>query len=356
MRQLDFQVDKLPRWLRTTTEKSNRILWVGALSFEKRSIGTLAKLVEGGLVVTDAMLINYSTKAYPEEEDRKRREDNWVAFKNITAGIGISAPNPVSVEPYAFESIQVAVEDLIRSSSPDFIIFDITCLTKIHTMALAALLSCREDRPEWSVAYCSPENYGNLTSQDPGFGWKDVIIAPLDDTALLYNEGRSRGIIIIGHESDRLVVALSEVEPSGGVFLSAQTHNRPDLCLLAERKNNRAIRQLRQMRLSDWTQVSVSTHMPSMTIQYVDREIEIAKECHAPVLLFPFGPKPLIFATVRQLCTHYPQASWFIYPLPSAYDVDYTEGIGGVSWFRQDEFSSVQKDHTDKTKSADFFI
>ena len=55
----------------------------------------------------------------------------------------------------------------------------------------------------------------------------------------------------------------------------------------------------------------------------------------APVILFPYGPKPLIFVSAFELALEYPEASWFVYPIPSAYDTAYSEGIDETVWLRQ---------------------
>ncbi|MGH8601478.1 MAG: hypothetical protein ACREXR_01460 [Gammaproteobacteria bacterium] len=65
----------------------------------------------------------------------------------------------------------------------------------------------------------------------------------------------------------------------------------------------------------------------------VEREIVAAKQRNAPVILLPNGPKSLVFFTALKLCTEYPNASWFVYPVPAGYDVDYSEGTAGISWF-----------------------
>jgi hypothetical protein len=210
---------------------------------------------------------------------------------------------------------------------------DITCLTKIHTMALAATLASGYQRLNWTLGYTVPENYANFEDTDnQGSGWKDVIIAPLGGTALLFNETASRGVVLTGHEADRLVVALAEIEPSGGVVIAAESRGRPDLRVVSERRNRQILRQLTGARDSSWTsRVLAATDIRGMT-ETVQGEIVRAKEKRAPVILFPYGPKPLIFAAAFELVRAYPEASWFVYPIPARYDADYTEGIAETFW------------------------
>jgi hypothetical protein len=122
-------------------------------------------------------------------------------------------------------------------------VYDISCVTKIHTLALAAELHASGDDVRWCLAYSLPEAY-NLA--DLGgkhdIGWQDIVVAPLAETAALFNEADGRGVIIPGHEGDRLVVALGELEPAGGVITVAETVGRPDLRALTERRNLKIMR------------------------------------------------------------------------------------------------------------------
>ncbi|MGH8601479.1 MAG: hypothetical protein ACREXR_01465 [Gammaproteobacteria bacterium] len=88
-------------------------------------------------------------------------------------------------------------------------------MTRIHVLGLAATLGTTLRELPWAIAYSSPENYGNLDSASKSLGWKDIIVAPIAETAVLLYEAYGRGIILAGHEADRLIVALSEIEPSG---------------------------------------------------------------------------------------------------------------------------------------------
>jgi hypothetical protein len=237
---------------------------------------------------------------------------------------------------YGFLQFQQIVEETVWNSNADLVIFDITCLTKIHALALAASLA----KPPRSVlsllAYAVPDNYASLgDSPDHSPGWKDIIVAPLSESALLFNESSSRGIVIPGHEADRLIVALAEIEPVGGLIAVADTRRRPDLRYVTERRNQKIIRQLTRMRASKWVKRVVrASDMNGMKF-LVDHEIERARKHSAPVILFPYGPKPLIFVSAFELALEYPEASWFVYPIPLAYDTAYSEGVDETVWLGQ---------------------
>jgi hypothetical protein len=234
---------------------------------------------------------------------------------------------------YGFLELQNALEETLWQTDADLAIFDITCLTKIHSLALAASIAAARRQIPWLASYTAPENYSTFGhSSEYGPGWKDIIIAPLSETGLLFNESDGRGIVLPGHEADRLVVALAEIEPSGGLIVVADTKGRPDLRYLTERRNRKIVRQLTRMRASNWTKYVVGvTDLPRMT-ELVEGEVKLAREHKAPVILFPFGPKPLMFASALELALEYPEASWFAYPMPEAYDARYTEGTSETYW------------------------
>jgi len=163
-------------------------------------------------------------------------------------------------------------------------------------------------------------------------GWKDVLIAPLAETAALLNEAHSRGIIIPGHEADRLILGLAELEPSGGLILLMATPERPDLYELSIRNNRRVISQLTSMRSASWSRKILDWDDFEGLKESVAREIEAAREYDAPVILFPFGPKSFLFLTALSLAAAYPEASWFVYPIPTSYDVNYSEGLERTTW------------------------
>jgi hypothetical protein len=181
----------------------------------------------------------------------------------------------------------------------------------------------------WAVAYTMPENYGDLD----GMGtWKDVIVAPLAEPAALLNEAHGRGVIIMGHEADRLSVALAELEPPAGAVVIANNPRRPDWRATAVRKNKSALARLEAATEGPWERADVNVSDPGALARLVADQVHRAREHKAPVVLFPFGPKALVFAAAVQLCTEYPEGSWFVYPVPSGYDVDYSEGVGQTLW------------------------
>lgn len=282
--------------------------------------------------VDAVFLLGYSTITSPRAVGKERWLRNRQSLRDLSKNAGATTIQELSVDPYSFQSMQDALEQAVGSTTANLVIIDISCITKIHTLALAAALSGSIDRFNWTVAYSIPELYQNLQRSQKVAGWRDIIVAPLAETALLLNEAYSRGIVITGHEADRLIVALGELEPSGGLILMAETPRRPDLRHLSERKNQRVIRQLTSMRASNWKKRVVGLFDFERLSRLVAEEISSAESKQAPVIVFPYGPKCLLFQTALQLSSDYPQASWFVVPIPVAYDVNYSEGADRTVW------------------------
>lgn len=310
---------------------------MGALSFEPRCYGVLKRLKETNVVLRRGLLLDYETEVKPESEARDRRRDNLEKIQEISRGLFSYGLEIVKSEAYVFSLLQAQLEGLFAKEEKNVpLILDITCLTKVHALAAAAYMAIDESRRRLVLGYTIPENYGFIDeAYQSESSWLDLIIAPLAETGVLVNESSSRGIIVPGHESHRLVVAIGEIEPAGGVVFLPELPERPDLRHLMLRRNQRLVQQLTRMKSRTWTKEDVDVENLGTLSEVVERVIREARGRGAPVILFPFGPKPLIFATAFQLAAEYPEASWFVYPVPASYDMNYTFGLGRVLFFEK---------------------
>jgi hypothetical protein len=321
--------------LKRICSTSQKTLWVGALSFEERCVGSLAACEMDGVKCSNALILRYDSTIEPKRDaDEKIAKHLRIlnSFRGSVVNRGIVIKE---VEPYSFQGFELMLQQALEQWSPEFVIFDITCFTKVHTLALATMLAEKEPQFQWVAAYTIPENYASIGSEQGHKvrqGWRDIIVAPLADTAMLFNEAHSRGVIIVGHESDRLIVALAELEPSGGLILKAYNPERPDLHRVSDNHNRKIIRQLTRMRASEWTQRVVDLSKMEPLQKCIDAEIVAAKRHAAPVIFFPYGPKLLVFYAAFELAEKYRQASWFVYPVPTSYPAAYSEGIEKTIW------------------------
>ena len=193
------------------------VLWIGALSFEERCTASLAHLLRTAQPPASAVLFDYATAVYPAAQDRDRRRRNRNLLEAACERADPAVPlELVTVEPYFYRAAQRAVQTQIAVLQPDQVILDVSCLTKIHVIALThpAIFASSQ---HWELAYTMPETYGHLeTSKETGGGWKDVLVLPVGEPLEIANESEARGIVLAGHEGDRLIIALSELEPASG--------------------------------------------------------------------------------------------------------------------------------------------
>jgi hypothetical protein len=317
-------------------DESSRTLWLGALSFEDRAFASLRGILgRGDRRLSDVRYVRYSTRVVPEDrasrmtQSNEAQVENWLATGAITGSM-----SAIDMSPHAFWDFSHLVGSALDEAEWDVVLLDITCLTKLHAVALAGVLD-RVRAQHVFVLYTAPESYGYLhPDADPRTGWSDVLVLPLSRVPHIGDEARSRGIVIPGHEGDRLLVALAEVEPSRGVVIMAHTRDRPDFRVAAQSGNSSMIHDLRAARPGAWNEVTVDVMSPTVVASTVASEIAEASadpERIAPVYLYPFGPKVFSLAAAMALMDAYSQRSWLVYPVPAAYESDYSFGSGATA-------------------------
>lgn len=308
---------------------SERTAWVGAASFEERSVASLVDMSSKAATLSSIFIMNYTTTVQPAALAGRLRAANTRSIQQLGKRLHVDTADEIEVAPYSFGAFHRLLEEVLRKHST--VLIDVSCITKVHALAAAAV-AVKAISHRIYIAYTTPENYPGLAGSSTGVGWRDIIVAPFGSSARFFNESSGRGIVVAGHEADRLIVALAEIEPAGGTVVIGRSKTRPDLGEVSHRRNKSIVRQLTSMRTADWKTVSVNLTDFSAMSAIAAAEIERAKKYDAPVILFPFGPKPLIFAAACELAAVYGENSWFVYPVPASYDIDYSEGIGKVIW------------------------
>jgi hypothetical protein len=182
------------------------------------------------------------------------------------------------------------------------------------------------------ISYTQPDNYGSLDDSEIN-KWSDVLIAPLNIGSSFRKEEESRGIIIAGFEVHRVMVALDELEPAAGLILVGRRTGRPDQFRLSNRRHQYLIDRLTKRTGGRWIVESPNIFGFEEVTRLIDNEIDLASINDAPVILFPFGPKPLVFSVTYRLATRYGDATWFLYTVPAKRDIEYSEGISDTTWF-----------------------
>lgn len=309
------------------------VVWLGASSFEPRCTGSLARLVHTNVRVSAALRCDYGSRtSVPEEADALRLTNKRILAKHL---LDLSCKD-ITVCPVGTLSTSAfvsRVRDFLEEGrgKANHAIIDISCFTRLHVVALGALVAEYNDSESLWIAYTIPENYATMAEHNQNFeGYGKVVIAPIVDGALLRFESRARGVILLSHEAQRLVVALAELEAAGGVIIQPITPERPDFSYASRRRNHRALGRLSE--IGQWVAPRVVFTEILRLARIIDKEIARAKADLGPLILYPLGPKSFVFASAVRAAERYPEASWFVYPTPSYYNPFATQGIGPTNW------------------------
>lgn len=310
-----------------------RVVWVGASSFEPRCTGSLTRLKSAGAAVTEAMRFDYASPTAKDEEAERLRSANRDEQERTLAALGSTDLEVVRLSGAPTSLLVRALERRLLSAhlAGQHVVLDISCFTRLHVIAIGSCLGQLATPMTISVVYTLPQNYTTMADRRPDFeGFLRVVIAPVVDGASLRSESRARGVILLSHENQRLLVALSEFEPAGGVIVQPITASRPDFAAVSRQRNRRIVGRLNL--IGGWTSRSIPFSDAHRLMRVVGSQAEAASRAEGPLMLYPFGPKSLVFASALSAAQAYPEASWFVYPIPSFYDPFATEGVGDTFW------------------------
>lgn len=323
-----------------------RKLLVAALSFEDRCLGALSSLVLNKEAV-DVTVLEYGTDATPGREAHSLRSANLTKLRALCKQAGIDIRR-ISINPYAMGPL----ERLLRECGERYseVLVDISCLTRPHVLAAAITLASAS--VTWRVGYTSPQTYGDLNAPQGHGGWQDTLLLPLGPDPSLSREGVAIGVLLVGHEVARSGIALDELEPATGIAVSTYVDDRPDLYRRALAQHDALLTHLSALRMpgpegkkvlpyfpnGGWEREVIDLeHAVSDIARVSARVLDAAKVLNAPIVLYPFGPKVVVFCFGMLLSLSYPQASWAIYPVPRTHPLAYSDGTSKTHWFSGSE-------------------
>ena len=236
-----------------------------------------------------------------------------------------------------------------QSEDADEVIIDLSCFTKLHLMAAARAILKFDSAINWSVIYSNPFSYGNLNAPTARGGWQDTLMLPLGDDPSLANQGMALGLMLAGMEADRTTIAMNELEPaSRHDHLQVEARTGPILQRLTYANNALLLAHLRDLRMPGPRRRDLFPYFPSggwelekirLENVIVDmarclgRIISAADVIGAPIILFPFGPKTVVFLASLYLAKGYPTRSWAIYPIAKTHPIDYSDGVRSIKDF-----------------------
>ncbi len=318
-------------------EVAEPVVWVGAVSFEERCLGSLRMLAEMGITVCQSVVLDYPTHAEPRNVDITRRQGNRKVITELLDSLSATEDRPLlAVHPYRPSSLRAALRRvdgyLDGCGERTTTIIDVTCLTKVHALACALWVARRDPRRRVIIAYSQPAQYGTPARHQARVGkWADVVLAPIVLNPGVYAEG-ANGLVLLGHEGHRLTLALSQLLPEEALIMLWKSTEREELGIVTRTANGKLLAQVERGERSGWSLQEYDYSGLGELQSTVSRFVQSSVTAGRRVVLYPFGPKPLVFtASVTAIKIH-PEAVWYCYPVPKSYDVDYTVGIGRTRW------------------------
>jgi hypothetical protein len=306
-------------------------LWIGAISFEPRCLASLRQCERSGIAVRRLIAFDYTSSVLQASEDLARRRAHRAELQAFAHTWAADGPHYLQLQPYELRDAQIALRgtDLLAVQN---VVIDVSCMTKLHTIALAeSFAAFASGAGRAYVVYARPENYGTMTD---GFGWRETLVAPLTDRVPARRDpSDARGIVIPGHEGDRLRAALSALPSERGLIMVGDVPERRDFRERSERRNGQTMFLLTDLHAGQWTKVGVDTRDLPRVAEFTQGQIAAADAERRAIALYPFGPKPLVFEVARVLANRCPDATWLVYPMPHRYDIAYSAGDGVVTWY-----------------------
>ena len=314
-------------------EDFENIFWIGALSFEDRCMGSINSLLKNNLVIKKAFILDYlNVLLIPKESEENRSQNKrmmLILIKNQFQLLGI---HPYRYSEF-FGMLEKTYEDISRSNNRCVIVIDFSCLTKIHTVALAYWICKQKLSIPIVLAYSQPEFYGNPYKNIWGKGKLTRTLHIRLDLNSTKTYSSTNVIAILGHEGDRLRLAINEANPDDGLVIKVLPKKIPSkLSTVTDIQNSWLYQEIHDG-IRDFKIKKLEYDNISELIKLITNYCKAAKDINSRIVLCPFGPKPFIYYTAFAILSTYPELAWLFYPVPASYDPDYSKGFDKTLWF-----------------------
>ncbi|TFH07132.1 MAG: hypothetical protein E4H08_10000 [Candidatus Atribacteria bacterium] len=299
-------------------------------SSEDRSIASIGALRRLGCSPDHLFVFTY-----PRFQDRSVSMGGVTKHERI---VSLMSREKLHEEPvpnaHAFSLLHkglVSIQDRAKGLP---IVVDFTCMTEVHLLALVSIATRNaSSQAPLFVCYTTPQYY---SFEEPGFsGWKDVLFVPIGSLSSIALDGHSHGLILAGHDGERLAVALQESEPETGKILYTQPETRPDFLHKAREANQVVVKRLLSLRNSDSRDTLRAWKEERTMLDDLEHVLAISKALASEarrsggsLILFPFGPKLVTLAAALAIKEEGDLASWAVCPIPTRLRPDFTFGSG----------------------------
>jgi hypothetical protein len=268
--------------------------------------------------------------------EQQRAANRGEIIRLLGSSLHLRQINPYRYAEFVGELSRL-VEDLkgrTNGSHDLHLVIDITCLTKIHTLALAYWLLTSTNLPGITLAYSQPDYYGNPSKNIWGRGkWQTTSLVRLDlDSTERFLT--TAAIVLLGHEGDRLRLALNEIEASEALVIKTLPRDKQSkLLTVSDVQNSWLFQEMRDGVRDGFVNETVGMRDLHRLSCLVIKYCRSAKEKGARIVVCPFGPKTFVFVAGYSCLSVYPENTWLSYPRPVSYDPQYSEGYKYTLWF-----------------------
>jgi hypothetical protein len=314
--------------------------FLGVVSFEERATAWAQFMSANERQPVKAFLFDYDTVALPASRDNTMR--------NHCRDIFVESLKPTVVKinerinPFAMNPLTDMMYKVLDELANVPLVVDITCMTRVHLLALVAALYGRRGQNDIIFCYTVPVGYG--FGREDQFGWRDVLFIPAVRRWVFKREGQMRGVILAGHDAERLSVALGEMEPASGIMVYCGNPKRPDFLRRAREVNKTTECRLGNLKMPRWDKSPGP--LDGWIIKCIDvcdfqalsevlrSQVNEAKRELSPIIIFPFGPKPDSLAVALFLWNWGVEDAWVAYPVPYGFSTDYSTGSAELQAFQ----------------------
>jgi len=323
-------------------------VWLGAVSFEERCVASAADVGRRRVGLQAAYVVEYPTKAGSKKADTEKRRTHSKKIEAALRQAGTTGQRRV-LNPYRLSDFRNLLDECSSQIEPgryNGLIIDITCLTRLHVLALAGWLKSGGATHAVWICYVTPQQYGAPERHRTRRGrWLNVLVAPCRYEPRAWSDD-SMGIVLLGHEGARTSLAIKQCEPSKALVILSTNSRRRLLEVVSRVANAALITDIRRGARQGWAlaelpaldvmrvQEEVRSYLRDNKVQRVETYLPENLEGMTRVVLYPFGPKPTVLAAALAAMELGQERVWYSYPIPALYDLDYTMGIGSVKWFQ----------------------
>jgi hypothetical protein len=308
--------------------------YAAALSFEDRDTAWAKALAGFSAKPRRVTLFDYDTRVEPAEETRESRAANLRVFETVFGADRIETIPKVN--PFALSGLVRMMQALVSRAAGTRLLVDVTCMTRVHALASVTVAQPQSAAPSRPVyCYATPASYGFEIGSHAS--WKDTLFMPIGKPRLLKREGHAHGLILAGHDGERLSVALQELEPATGTIVYARRSHRPDLLRKARAANRVLASRLLALRVPNdgragrggpaWLEEVVDLEDVAKLQAIANRSMTSARADRGPLILYPFGPKLAVVEVALTIAEASDVDAWAVYPVPTVFQIDYSRAV-----------------------------